>query len=406
MAPTESREQIGKVHIDRDRTRAPSSPPAVCFVAPNAYPALSGRKDLTNDGGAERQQVLLADELVRRGHRVSFIVLDHGDPRDEEIRGIRVLKCYRLDRGAPGLRFFYPRLTGLWSAMRRADADVYYQRCAETATGLVGEWCRRHARGFIFATAHDADCTARLPLISRRHERLLYRYGLRLSSEVVAQTSRQQEMLMAEFGIASTLVQNCFVWHWGPAQDDGVFSGSGQQPRDILWAGRLSEEKRPDWVLRLARELPGCRFHMAGRCDSAYGRRVVAEAKSLPNVQWHGHVPHQKMVELYQSARLLLCTSWGEGFPNVFLEAWSCRRGVLSTIDLDGVIARFQTGAVAASFEEMKQHLMTLEEHGEFWEAAGSRGRRYVEAHHGVQRAGEALGEVIRRAAAQARAGG
>src|SRR5882724_5079324 len=147
----------GRVYRGDDR-REKGSPPvaeraSVCFVAPMAYGALSRREDLPHVGGAERQQVLLSEELVQRGYRVSFVVLDHGQPDGEEIRGIRVFKCYRADVGVHGLRFFHPRLSGLWNAMKRADADVYYQRGAEAETGLVGRWCRRHARGFIFAVA-------------------------------------------------------------------------------------------------------------------------------------------------------------------------------------------------------------------------------------------------------------
>jgi len=102
MAELTPRALAAEKHAEGVSTRVWSSPPSVCFVAPNAYPALSGREDLTNGGGAERQQVLLAEELSRRDHRVSFVVLDHGQPDEEEIRGIRVVKCYRLDQGIRG----------------------------------------------------------------------------------------------------------------------------------------------------------------------------------------------------------------------------------------------------------------------------------------------------------------
>jgi glycosyltransferase involved in cell wall biosynthesis len=378
-------------------------PPSVCFVAPNAYSALSGRADLSHGGGAERQQVLLAEELVRRGHRVSFVVLDHGQPKDEEIRGVRILKCYRQDRGIRGVRFLHPRLTGLWCAMARADADVYYQRSAEAETGLVAQWCRQHARAFIFAAASDTDCSARLPLIPRWSERLLFRWGLRCAHAVIVQTSVQQEMMMAEFGIPSAVVRSCFAW---PSSAEHPLPGQpgGGERKNILWAGRLSEEKRPEWVIRLARELPGHRFDIVGPCgvDAAYGRRVVAEIESLPNARWHGYVPHHRMSEMYRNARVLLCTSPAEGFPNVFLEAWSCGTGVLSTIDPDGVIDRFQTGKVAAGFEDLKHHLLTLDERRHFWAAAAIRGQQYVQSHHAVRVAGEALVAVIRDATLRA----
>ncbi len=370
---------------------------SVCFVAPKAYAALSGREDVAHVGGAERQQVLLAEELARRGHRVSFVVLDHGQPDGEEVaRGIKIFKCYRLDAGIRGVRFVHPRLSGLWSAMRRADADVYYQRGAEAETGFVGDWCRRHARAFIFAVAHDTNCLARSPLIPRRSERLLFRYGLRRASAVVAQTSQQQQLLMAEFGVSSTVIRSAFSWRWESEHVPAPTPREGQS-QTIVWVGRLSQEKRPEWVIRLARELPRYRFDIVGQCNegSAFGRGVVGEIESLPNVRWHGYVPHEKMLEVYRNARLVLCTSESEGFPNVFLEAWSCGRGVLSTVDPDGVITRFRTGAVAADYEEMKRHVVGADARYAFWDAAGCRGQHYVQSHHGVAVAAEALVQVI-----------
>jgi len=160
----------------------------VCFVAPNAYSALSEREDVAHAGGAERQQVLLAEELVRRGHRVSFVVLDHGQPDGEENRGIRAFKCYGVEGGIRGLRFFHPRLTGLWNAMARADSDVYYQRGAGSETGLVAHWCRRWARGFIFAVANETTCMHVSPFLTKRSDRFLFRYGLRRADAVIAQS--------------------------------------------------------------------------------------------------------------------------------------------------------------------------------------------------------------------------
>src|SRR5262245_360462 len=384
-------------------TECPRPLASVCFVAPNAYAALSGREDVAHVGGAERQQVLLAEELARRGHRVSFVVLDHGQPDGEElVTGISIFKCYRLDAGTRGLRFFHPRLSGLWRAMRKADADVYYQRGAETETGFVSHWCRRHARAFIFAVAHDTNCIARSPLLRRPSERLLFRRGLRQADAVVAQTTQQQELLLAEFGRPSTIIRSSFSWRWGSLATP---RSEGDSDR-ILWVGRLSEEKRPEWVIRLARDLPGLRFDIVGQCNSgsAFGQSIARQIQALTNVQWHGYVPHHSMLALYRNARLLLCTSESEGFPNVFLEAWSCGKGVLSTVDPDGVIARFKIGVVTTNYDELKEYLLTLDTRRATCEAMGYRGQEYVRSHHGVRAAGDALVEVI--AAALARSGG
>jgi glycosyltransferase involved in cell wall biosynthesis len=365
-----------------------------------AYAALSGREDLAHVGGAERQQVLLSEELVRRGYSVSFVVLDHGQRDREQIRGIRVFKCYRADVGVRGLRFFHPRLTGLWNAMKRADADVYYQRGAEAETGLVGHWCRRHARGFIFAVAHDANCMRVPPFAIRRSEQLLFRHGLHRADVVIAQTLRQQQMLRETFGVASTVIRSSSMWSAeveAPTEarhDDAVTDR-------VLWVGRLSEEKRAEWLIRLATDLPECRFDVVGQCNvsSKYGRILAGRIESLPNVRWHGYVAHTRMRALYRQCRLLLCTSESEGFPNVFLEAWSCGKGVLTSVDPDGVVAAFQLGRVATDYLAMKEYLSALANECAWWGAAGVRGREYVGAHHSIAVAVDALEGVIERCA-------
>jgi hypothetical protein len=79
---------------------------------------------------------------------VSFVTLDYGQPDGIQHHGITVYKAYAPDSGLPVLRFVHPRWTGLWAAMARADADVYYTRCAGYEVGQATLWCRRHRRRF------------------------------------------------------------------------------------------------------------------------------------------------------------------------------------------------------------------------------------------------------------------
>jgi glycosyltransferase involved in cell wall biosynthesis len=378
---------------------------SICFVAPHAYPALSERDDVAHVGGAERQQVLLGRELVQRGYRVSFVVLDHGQPDGEEIHGIRVFTCYRADRGLRGLRFFHPRLTGLWNAMRRADADVYYQRGAESETGLAGHWCRRHARAFIFSFANEMTCALLSPFpATSRPERWLFRHGLRRADAIVVQTARQQRILGETAGLSSTVIRSCCPW---PPEAERVphALGPDEAPGPVLWVGRLSEEKRPEWMIQLATDLPECRFDVVGQCNvaSTYGRTLAARIQSLTNVRWHGYVPHARMHALYRGCRVLLCTSESEGFPNVFLEAWACGTPVLSSVDPDDVIATFRLGHVEPDYAAMKRRLTSLSTESAMWQAAGRRGQAYIREHHRTAVTLTALESVIQRCHASVR---
>ncbi len=368
----------------------------VCFVALNAYGLLSGRPDIRHQGGAERQQVLLARELARLGYSVSFVTLDHGQPDGETVgEGVRVFKAYRPGSGIRGLRFLHPRLTALWAAMSRAGADVYYQRGAEAETGLVAWWCRRHGRRFVFAGAHDTNFSPALELLETFHERLLYRYGLRHADRVLTQTVRQQQLAREGFGLESVVVRNC----WSPPADGPLVSSNRPElPGMALWVGRISPEKRPDWLLALARDLPEHRFEVVGHANvsSSFAARVADQLRSLANVTWHGFLPHDRLQEVYSRAALLVCTSESEGFPNVFLEAWGHGVATVSTVDPDGVITAQQLGGVATSYEDLRRLVERARAEPAVWRERGRRAAAYVRAHHGPGASAAALDGVLR----------
>ena len=98
--------------------------PSVCFVAPACYPVLSGDPRLRFAGGAEVQQSLIATALAARGYRVSMISMNYGQREGDVINGVRLLTMHAPDEGVPVLRYLHPRLTSVWRALARADADV------------------------------------------------------------------------------------------------------------------------------------------------------------------------------------------------------------------------------------------------------------------------------------------
>ena len=160
-----------------------------------------------------------------------------------------------VSKASDSFGFLWPKKwTSLIAAMKRADADVYYQNCAEYVTGQVALWCRRHRRKFVYSVASDPDCDGRLPELHKFRELVLYRYGLTQADRVVVQTQRQREMMQANFGRDSViLLMPCPE----PSEDDYggreiLYNGS---PR-VLWIGRICEVKRPDRLLDLAETCP------------------------------------------------------------------------------------------------------------------------------------------------------
>jgi hypothetical protein len=120
----------------------------ICLVNLGALPALSQEHKHQRIGGEEVQHAQLAAALSRLGHDVSLVVADSGQPDGAVFEGVRTLKAYKEAAGLPGLRFIYPRWAKLWSAISRANADVYYCSCAGMLVGMLAMYCRLHQRGW------------------------------------------------------------------------------------------------------------------------------------------------------------------------------------------------------------------------------------------------------------------
>ena len=324
------------------------TPLRVCIVGLKCYDLLAGVPHPRYVGGAERQQVQLARGLASRGHHVALVTLDDGQ-RDGTIHdGVRVHTAYAVHDGIRVVRFLHPRWSGLVRAMRRADADVFYQMGGDAETGQVALWCGAAGKSFVFGLASDADVDPALPLLRSRRQRVLYRAGLKRAAAVVAQTDAQRDRLRQAFSVDSTVIRNCSE---DPGLDPRGAQIRGENPRPrCLWVGRFVPVKRLELLLDLAAAEPGWDFHVVGAANASgdYERGLDARAQALRNVTLHRGISDAALDEQYRRASVLVSTSRVEGVPTTFLEAWARGLPVVSTVDPDDVIAKGRLGAVAA----------------------------------------------------------
>lgn len=378
------RDATGSVSDDDCMSSIPENQtrPRICFVAHYAYGAMAGG-DSGHIGGVERQMSLMARRFAQRGYPVSLVTWDEGQDDGLTIDGVQIFKMCRLKAGWPGLRFFWPRWTSLASALKRADADVYYHNCGEYVTGQVALWCRKHRRQFVYSVASDPDCDPKLPVMHTFRERLLYRYGLTHADVVIVQTNKQQEMLRAHFNKESVIIPMPCA---GPSKEEyGQFEAERTVSNRVLWVGRLCEVKRLDRLLDLAEACPGYGFDVVGPEDgSELTRRHCARAEGIANVTLHGPASLDRVSQFYRSASVLCCTSDYEGFPNTFLEAWSHGVPVVSTVDPDGLIEGKGLGAIGTSVSELADGLERMLGSPDRWREASASARRYYAQNHAV----------------------
>jgi glycosyltransferase involved in cell wall biosynthesis len=343
----------------------------ICLLGLDNLPVLAPEYREHTVGGESVQQTLLARALARRGHEVSMVTADYGQADAAVWEDIRVYKAYRPEAGLPLLRFMHPRWSGLWSALARADAQLYYTSCAGMQVGLLALFCARHGRRFVFRCASDADCDPSQLLIRYARDRWLYAYGLHRADAILVQSAAQARSLARHFDlpgrVAAMLVEPAPFY--------------GERDIDVLWVANIRRVKRPDRVLALTHQLPEADIHMVGGPlpgEDALYESIRRDAALTPNLTFHGRMSYWDVNAVYARARLLVNTSEVEGFPNTYLQSWIRGVPVVSYIDPDGVIGRNGLGAVVESPAQMRDAILRLLGDPGALAAASSRCRAFM----------------------------
>jgi glycosyltransferase involved in cell wall biosynthesis len=141
--------------------------------------------------------------------------------------------------------------------------------------------------------------------------------------------------------------------------------GEERQPPEVLYAGRLSEEKG---VLELVEATQGIKLRVAG--DGPLRNRVPGA---------RGFVPHDELQRLYAQAAVVACPSRREGFGVACLEAMAHGRPVVATSvgGLLDLVVDGETGLVVPPRNPpaLRAALERLLEDAELRRAYGAAGR-------------------------------
>jgi glycosyltransferase involved in cell wall biosynthesis len=289
-------------------------------------------------GGAERQLVVLANELARRGHRVAIAVFYSGAPLEKEIdcarvRLIPLKKRSRWDllslywtllrvvqreqpdvlhgwMGDPNLvvsmiRLVYPKTSIFW-CIRCANVEMILDRVASAAFWFERRFSRL------------ADC---IVVNSRAGFNHAASRGFPLNKMFHVPNGIDVDDLYFD-PLAGERVRN----EWG-------FTGS---QRLIGLVGRLNPIKDHAGFLkaaaRLAPVLPEVRFVCVGDGPADYQRKLQALSRELgvqQKVLWFPPRPDVRAV--YNALDVVCLCSISEGFPNVIGEAMACCRHCVVT---------------------------------------------------------------------------
>lgn len=351
----------------------------ICFISLSAYPLLTG-KDLAYTGGAEVQQVEIAKELKKRGYEISFITYGADHDNENSFNEIPIFPAYDRnhvkDYGILKKAFF------IYKKMKEVDADIYYYHAG--SPGVITLCAKLLKKRIVNHIASDAQVTGESLIKKKLLINLLLKIGnlldLKLSDIVVSQNEFQRSELKNRFNINSILIRNTFTI---PLKED-----IDRKPIYIIWIGTIYPIKQPSLFLKIPNHFPNYKFLMiGGSVDLEFYEKIKNASKDIPNLEFKGFIPHNKIFDYYKKAILLINTSKTEGFPNIFLEAWSCSIPVISlNINPDGIISKYKLGFHSKTFNKMLDDIKTLLEDKELLETMGKNGRKYVEENHEISK--------------------
>lgn len=356
--------------------------PHICFISESrvTYSLLTGEA-CSKVGGAEVQQTLLASMMRGLGYGVSFLVPDMGQPEEMVTHeGIRLVKIRAPKMTVRGLKYFN-EIGRFFGAMKRANADLYYQRAGSPVTGITALYCRSKKKPFVFSLASNMDLDGTWKRGMGRHYYWLYTYGLKNADVVVAQTDDQMCLLKDATGKDGVLIRSTFAEPTGlaPVRKSGY----------VLWVGNFWAIKRPAMYLELASRLSEYRFVMVGG-PHAGEEHVFSEtskaSESVKNLEFVGPAPFTEVGGYFDGASVFVNTSADEGFPNTYLQAWCRGVPVVGTFDADGLISRYGLGKKCDDLDGLVSAVDGLMKDDELRGEIGETARLYVDENHSPER--------------------
>ena len=327
-----------------------------------------------SSGGAELQVALLARELSRRGHAVTVLGAEAGQPDGVTWQNVRIRTGARFDTGAlmDCIRAL-PRIVKVLS-QERPDYVVVY---GWTAWLYVLCHLRRALRfRLVFVCALDAEIDGGF----RRENPfrgLLFERAMRMSDARLGITDHQARLFRAK-GMSCSVTRLLL-------QDSGTRTPPVKEV-DLLWVARCHPVKRPHLFLDLAERLPwaSCRMICSVQ-DEGLWRGVKSRAEGIPNVDFIEAVPYRDIQQHFDGAKIFVNTSESEGVPNTFIHSGLGRTAILSlVVNPDRMFETFDAGYWAAGdFEAFWRAAAAFLSDAEKLRRAQSESARFVREWHG-----------------------
>lgn len=313
-------------------------------------------------GGGEMRYALLARELARRGHDVTWLSMRQRQSPDEEtIDGVR-----HLHRGPrihnPPSRPLVAMLRYMLTAFWHVLTHRYDVIDCQTYAPLPAVWLACVlSRQRMVATIHDVSrggtghegqwMTNRCRSIIGLAETALYRIPYR---RIIAVSQSTADALVRRWGVAASRVR--VVPNGIELPPEPTAGVAPLRDIDLIYAGRFVPTKNISDLIEVVRILHAAnavrRVALVG--EGPLWDEMVAKARAAglaDVIEFTGRKGNAEVLDLLRRGRVFFHASSREGFPVVMVEAMACGLPVVA-YRIPGVVDVINDGVTGVLVEE------------------------------------------------------
>ncbi len=288
----------------------------ICFLMPGWIHKHSG--------GAEIQLYYITNELVNRGWKVEVVTASaKGNKLNPEFDNSSITFHYYNNSKSKIIAIFYAYLS-----LKKTKSSYYYLRTDAKALRTALRFFKSGRKiGTLYALALDKDAENLTYLKLNKSNNILRILDSFIAdiidfksiysfNKIICQTNHQKNILLEKTGINGEVIYNSFI--------DQKTNSDFDKENIIIWVGNMREQKNPEALFKLIQKLvlKDWKFCVIGR-NANYKSKI--EEINNKGIEFLGELSHKETIEYFKKAKVIINTSFQEGFSNTFIQAWYYR---------------------------------------------------------------------------------
>lgn len=277
-------------------------------------------------GGVEFYVEGLSERLVQRGHTVYVYVRNwYTDRNLSEYMGVKLIHTPTIR--TKHLDAFVHSLTASLHSIFQDYDIVHYHALGPT----IFSWLPRFLGRKVVVTIQGLDWQrGKWGSFAKLFLKLTERTATYVPGKRIVVSKDQKEYFESKYGRNCVYIPNAVNIPQARPTSGIIKERYGLNGKDyLLWMGRLTPEKRVDWLIKAFKEIrtkvPTFSLVIAGGSSATdqYVRRLERLAGDDEEIIFTGYVAGQEKEDLLANALLFVLPSYLEGLPIALLEAMS-----------------------------------------------------------------------------------